>query len=86
MKLPKVSNPRSKLANEMENAQQLKEAYNPFKAHMEKVIEVKIYLNYNFHKNDIDDIFINDLEQEYAVQFLEKMQYLPTKQNISKIL
>ena len=86
MKLPKVSNPRSKLANEMENAQQLKEAYNPFKAHMEKVIEVKIYLNYNFHKNDIDDVFINDLEQEYAVQFLEKMQYLPTKQNISKIL
>ena len=86
MKLPKVSNPRSKLANEMENAQQLKEAYNPFKAHMEKVIEVKIYLNYNFHKNDIDDVFINDLEQEYAVQFLEKMQYLPTKQNIAKIL
>ena len=70
----------------MENAQQLKEAYNPFKAHMEKVIEVKIYLNYNFHKNDIDDVFINDLEQEYAVQFLEKMQYLPTKQNIAKIL
>ena len=86
MKLPKVSNSRSKLANEMENAQQLKEAYNPFKAHMEKVIEVKIYLNYNFHKNDIDDVFINDLEQEYAVQFLEKMQYLPTKQNIAKIL
>jgi hypothetical protein len=34
MKLPKVSNPRSKLVNEMENAQQLKEAHNPFKTHI----------------------------------------------------
>lgn len=84
--LPQVKTKRSKLANEMENTAQLKEAYNPFKAHMEKVIEVKIYLKSNFHKNDVDDTFINDLEQEYAVQYLTKMEFLPTKQNIAKIL
>ena len=53
---------------------------------MEKIIEIKIFLKFNFNKNDIDDAFINDLEQEYACQFLDKMQYLPTKQNIAKIL
>ena len=84
--LPQVKTKRSKLASELENTAEMKEAYNPFKAHMETVIEVKIYLKYNFHKNDIDDVFINDLEQEYAVQFLEKMEFLPTKQNIAKIL
>ena len=77
---------RAKLNTELENTQSLKENYNPFKAHMEKVIEIRIYLKYNFHKNDIDEQFINDLEQEYAIQFLEKMEFLPTKQNIAKLL
>jgi len=77
---------RAKINTELENTQALKENYNPFKAHMEKVIEVRIFLKYNFHKNDIDEQFINDLEQEYATQFLEKMEFLPTKQNINKIL
>ena len=76
----------AKINTELENTQALKENYNPFKAHMEKVIEVRIFLKYNFHKNDIDEQFINDLEQEYATQFLEKMEFLPTKQNINKIL
>ena len=75
-----------KLAVEMEDPEHMREAYNPFKAHMEKVIEIRIFLKYNFHKNDIDDAFINDLEQEYACQFLEKMQFLPTHQNIAKLL
>ena len=77
---------RAKINTELENTQALKENYNPFKAHMEKVIEIRIYLKYNFHKNDIDEQFINDLEQEYATQFLEKMEFLPTKMNINKIL
>jgi len=77
---------RAKINTELENTQALKENYNPFKAHMEKVIEIRIFLKYNFHKNDIDEQFINDLEQEYATQFLEKMEFLPTKQNINKIL
>ena len=84
--LPRVRNKRDKNNIELENTDKLKENYNPFKAHMEKIIEIKIFLKFNFHKNDIDDAFINDLEQEYACQFLDKMQYLPTKQNIAKIL
>jgi hypothetical protein len=84
--LPRVRNKRDKTNIELENTDKLKENYNPFKAHMEKIIEIKIFLKFNFHKNDIDDAFINDLEQEYACQFLDKMQYLPTKQNIAKIL
>ena len=77
---------KKKLIQDMEDPENLREAYNPFKAHMEKVIEIRIFLKFNFHKNDIDDAFINDLEQEYACQFLEKMEFLPTKQNISKLL
>ena len=84
--LPRVHSKHGKNNLELENTDKLKENYNPFKAHMEKIIEIKIFLKFNFHKNDIDDAFINDLEQEYACQFLDKMQYLPTKQNIAKIL
>ena len=84
--LPRLRSKRDKNNFELENTDKLKENFNPFKAHMEKIIEIKIFLKFNFHKNDIDDAFINDLEQEYACQFLDKMQYLPTKQNIAKIL
>ena len=84
--LPRLQSKHGKNSLELENTDKLKENYNPFKAHMEKIIEIKIFLKFNFHKNDIDDAFINDLEQEYACQFLDKMQYLPTKQNIAKIL
>ena len=62
------------------------EQLNPFKAHLEKVIEIKIFLKQNFHKTDIDDNFLNDLDVEYATQFLEKMNMLPTKANIRKLL
>ena len=84
--LPHLRTNRREKPSELENTDKLKENYNPFKAHMEKIIEIRIFLKFNFHKNDIDDAFINDLEQEYACQFLDKMQYLPTKQNIAKIL
>ena len=84
--LPRLNNKHDKNNIELENTDKLKENYNPFKAQMEKIIEIKIFLKFNFHKNDIDDAFINDLEQEYACQFLDKMHYLPTKQNIAKIL
>ncbi len=84
--LPRLINKHDKNNIELENTDKLKENFNPFRAHMEKIIEIKIFLKFNFHKNDIDDAFINDLEQEYACQFLDKMQYLPSKQNIAKIL
>ena len=84
--LPLLRTKHDKNNIELENTDKLKENYNPFMAHMEKIIEIKIFLKFNFHKNDIDDDFINDLEQEYACQFLDKMHYLPSKQNIAKIL
>ena len=84
--LPHLKSKLDKKNIDLDNSDKIKENFNPFKAHMEKIIEIKIFLKFNFHKNDIDDAFINDLEQEYACQFLDKMQYLPTKQNIAKIL
>ena len=84
--LPNIASKRNKTNIDLDNSDKLKENFNPFKAHMEKIIEIKIFLKFSFHKNDIDDAFINDLEQEYACQFLDKMHYLPTKANIAKIL
>ena len=83
---PQLGSKRDKKNMDLENTDKLKENFNPFRAHMEKIVEIKIFLKFSFHKNDIDDAFINDLEQEYACQFLDKMHYLPTKQNIAKIL
>ena len=40
--LPRVRNKRDKNNIELENTDKLKENYNPFKAHMEKIIEIKI--------------------------------------------
>ena len=83
---PQLGSKRDKKNMDLENTDKLKENFNPFRAHMEKIVEIKIFLKFSFHKNDIDDAFINDLEQEYACQFLDKMHYLPTKSNIAKIL
>ena len=84
--LPQLGSKRDKKNIDLDNSDKIKENFNPFKAHMEKIVEIKIFLKFSFHKNDIDDAFINDLEQEYACQFLDKMHYLPTKSNIAKIL
>ena len=84
MKLPSIT--RTKRSTDLENIHAIKEAFNPFLSHLEKVIEVRIFLKFTFHKTDIDDEFIKDLEEEYAIQFLTKMEYLPTKENIKKLL
>ena len=84
MKLPAIS--KSNRSTDLENIGSLKEAFNPFLSHLEKVIEVRIFLKFTFHKTDIDDEFIKDLEDEYAVQYLTKMEYLPTKEYKNKLL
>ena len=84
MKLPSIT--RTTRSTDLENIHAIKEAFNPFLSHLEKVIEVRIFLKFTFHKTDIDDEFIKDLEEEYAIQFLTKMEYLPTKENIKKLL
>ena len=84
MKLPSIT--RTTRSTDLENIHAIKEAFNHFLSHLEKVIEVRIFLKFTFHKTDIDDEFIKDLEEEYAIQFLTKMEYLPTKENIKKLL
>lgn len=65
---------------------QTKIEVNEFKAQMTKIIEIKIYLKHNFHKTDIDDTFLTDLDTEYATMYLQKMGMLPTKDLIKKLI
>ena len=53
--LPHLRTNRREKPSELENTDKLKENYNPFKAHMEKIIEIRIFLKFNFHKNDIEN-------------------------------
>ncbi len=95
MELPPITrsiNPGSKSPSKktqkeiMDNVELLKENFSPFLQKMNKIIEIRIYLKATFHKSDIDDNFIRDLEIEYAEQYLNKMEYIPTKENIKKLL
>ena len=53
---------------------------------VDKVREIKIYLNNDFHKGAVDLEFLKDIENEYAEQYLTKMGFLPTKNLIKKLL
>ena len=57
-----------------------------FKKLLDDIKEIKIHLNKNFSTYDIDEPFIKDLENEYAEQCLIKMEMLPTKFLIRKVL
>ena len=50
------------------------------------VNELQIYLTSNFNAYDIDEAFIKDMEMEYAEQYLNKLEMLPTKNLINRIL
>ena len=84
---PPSKSPSKKTQKEiMDNVELLKENFSPFLQKMNKIIEIRIYLKATFHKSDIDDNFIRDLETEYAEQYLNKMEYIPSKENIKKLL
>ena len=59
---------------------------NSFNNKLNKVNEIKIYLSEDFHDGDIDNEFMKDIENEYAEQYLTKMEIFPTKSLIYKIL
>ena len=59
---------------------------NSFFNKMKEIPEIRIYLKENFAKNEIDNIFMKDIEKEYAEQYLIKMKIFPTKNLIKKIL
>ena len=53
---------------------------------MNKIKEIKIFLNNDFHKGSVDFEFLKDIENEYAEQYLTKLGYLPTKSLVKKII
>ena len=57
-----------------------------FNNRLNEVQEIKIYLSKNFNAYDVDETFIKDMELEYAEQYLNKLEMLPTKALIQKLL
>ena len=53
---------------------------------LNEVQEIKIYLSQNFNAYDVDQNFIKDMEIEYAEQYLDKLEILPTKYLVNKLL
>ena len=83
MKLPSIS-VSSHRKTDLENIQAIKEAFNPFRAQLEKVIEVRIFLRFTFHKSDIDDEYeLRIPNQEIKKCFKKKiLEYFSTNPNI----
>ena len=57
-----------------------------FLKRIKEIQEIKIFLSQNFNAYDVDENFIKDMEIEYAEQYLNKLEMLPTKHLIKKIL
>jgi len=53
---------------------------------LNQIKEITIYLNQKFNAYDVDEAFIRDMELEYAEQYLNKLEMLPTKKLINKLL
>lgn len=86
--LPKIRGNAKQLKEKIEEhkKRKLQDDPNEFEDQMNKVVEIKIYLKSNFHKTDIDDNFLGNLDELYATQYLEKMGKICSKFNIQKIL
>ena len=98
MKLPNIEKSNPHMSKNKKNHSLIKQKYkivnneesvfklDTFINKMKEVKELKIYLKENFNKQEIDDVFMKDIELEYAEQFLMKMKVYPTKEMIRKIL
>lgn len=98
MKLPNIEKSNPHMNKSKKNHSLIKQKYkivnneesvfklDTFINKMKEVKELKIYLKENFNKQEIDDVFMKDIELEYAEQFLMKMKIYPTKEMIRKIL
>jgi hypothetical protein len=53
---------------------------------MKEINEIRIYLKESFERNEVDDLFLKDIEKEFAEQYLIKMKIFPTKKMINKVL
>ena len=83
--LPKVISKSSKSSRTKQN-NDLSTVQVDFLYKMSKINEIKIYLKQNFKLNDLEDHFLSILDEEYAIQYLEKMGLVATKLNIAKLL
>ena len=94
MKLPLIKSsktPTSKLITNKykiteENKKQKDVKQMSLISRLNEIQEIKIFLSQNFNAYDVDEIFIKDMELEYAEQYLNKLEILPTKILINKIL
>jgi hypothetical protein len=98
MKLPNIEKSNPHMSKAQKSNSLIKQKYkiinneesvyklDTFINKMKEVKELKIYLKENFNKQEIDDVFMKDIELEYAEQFLMKMKIYPTKEMIRKIL
>lgn len=86
--LPKIRGNAKQLKEKIEEhkKRKLQDDPNEFEEQMQRVVEIKLFLKSNFHKTDIDDGFLGNLDEQYATQFLEKMGKISSKFNIQKIL
>ncbi len=86
--LPKIRGNTKQLKEKIEEhkKRKLQDDPNEFEEQMKRVVEIKLFLKSNFHKTDIDDVFLGNLDEQYATQYLEKMGRISSKFNIQKIL
>ena len=73
-----------KIVQDSNNSKEQK--LDSFNNKLNEVQEIKIYLSKSFNAYDVDETFIKDMELEYAEQYLNKMEMLPTKELIKKLL
>ena len=69
-----------------ENKKQKDSKEESLASKLKEIQEIKIYLSQNFNAYDVDENFIKDMEIEYAEQYLNKLEMLPTKSLIKKII
>ena len=81
---PKLLNNKYKIVDD--NKKQKDNKQESLVKRMKDIQEIKIFLSQNFNAYDVDENFIKDMEIEYAEQYLNKLEILPTRQLIRKIL
>ena len=81
---PKLLNNKFKIVDDIKKPKDNRQ--ESFLKRIKEIQEIKIFLSQNFNAYDVDENFIKDMEIEYAEQYLNKLEILPTKHLIKKIL
>ena len=81
---PKLLNNKFKIVDDINKPKDNRQ--ESFLKRIKEIQEIKIFLSQNFNAYDVDENFIKDMEIEYAEQYLNKLEMLPTKHLIKKIL